>query len=225
MKKIYLFKVLSILVFGIVSTQISNAQTVIITTIVDGPVASDACSGGSGSDPRFIELYVNGTVNFTGYDLDVSINGGSWVSKDISSLGSVSNQFVYLVQNTDTDAFDAAFPGVTKITLSLGTLNGNDAVRVEDSSANVLDVFGNPTEISDSSTFTNWNYQDSYAKRKNGTFPNYGIFNESDFAYPGADSLDGANCATIASTINLGSYLSWEGDDGISPNDWTIAEN
>ncbi len=53
----------------------SFSQNVTITTIVDGTVATDTCSGATGSDPRFVELYVSGTVNFSNYDLDVETNG------------------------------------------------------------------------------------------------------------------------------------------------------
>lgn len=216
---------LGVIIITLLFTQSLFSQTVLITGIVDGTVANDACSGASGSDPRFIEIYVNGTIDFTDYDLDISVNGGNWVSKDISSLSSISNQFVYIVMSSDITAFDSAFPGVTRITIANETINGNDAVRIEDPNSNVLDVFGDPTQISSSSDYETWNYQNSYAKRKNGTLPNNGVFIESDFSYPGADSLDNLNCSSIATAVNLGSYIAWEGDDVSQPYDWNTNEN
>ncbi|WP_157663367.1 T9SS type A sorting domain-containing protein [Polaribacter sp. SA4-12] len=204
-----------------------NAQSAIITTIVDGTVASDPCSGASGSDPRFVELYVSGTLDFTDYDLDVETNGpssgvGDWVSKNISSLGTITNQFVYLVLTADLISFDSAFPGKTRIGIALGTINGNDSFRIEDPSGNIIDLFGNPSEILTSSTYTGWNYQDSYVKRKNGKTANAGIFTENDFNYAGANTLDGADCTTLATAVNLGSYLAWT---GTTNNVWSTSTN
>lgn len=204
------------------------AQSVVITTIVDGTLADSPCtSDDNGSLPRFIELYVSGTIDFQGYDLDVELNGpnsssGDWVSKNISDLGTITNQFVYLIKKTDTTSFEAVFPGKTKIGISLGTINGNDSFRVEDPNGNIIDIFGNPSEITDSSFFGTWSYKDSYAKRKNGKIANAGNFNEDDFFYAGENALDNADCNSLANAVNLGSYIAWT---GATNNAWTNATN
>jgi hypothetical protein len=225
MKKHYL---ILCFIINILFIPFTFSQNVLITTIVDGTLANNACTGGSGSDPRFVELYISGTINFNGYDLDLETNGLydaaglKWVSKDISDLDTITNSFVYLVHSADLTAFDAAFPGKTRIPISMSSINGNDSFRIEDNNGNILDVFGNPSEIISSSTFTNWNYQDSYAKRKNGQTPNNGTFNENDFIYGGANLLDSKNCTEIAIAVNLGSYIAWT---GTTDNNWLTTSN
>ena len=227
MKKKNLFKGL-ILLAVILNLKTSFGQNVMITTVVDGTVASDVCSGSTGNSPRFLELYVSGTIDFTGYDLDVETNGSydvngiKWVSKNISSFGSISNQFIYLVLTDDLIAFDAAFPDKTRIGIALGAINGNDSFRIEDDTGNILDIFGNPAEIINSSIDPTWNYKNSYAKRKKGKTANRGNFNENDFTYPGENTLNGADCSTLAAAVKLGSYLAWT---GTTDSSWTKTTN
>ena len=234
MKKKHLLKIVFAIFIFILGITNSNAQTVLITTIVDGTLADDSCSGGSGSDPRFLELYVDGTINFAGYDLDVETNGSydgaglAWVSKNISDLGSITDQFVYLVLSSDLNSFDSIFPNKTRIGIALGTINGNDSFRLEDSSSNVLDLFGNPSEITNSAVNPSWDYEDSYAKRIDFKTPNAGIFSSSNWVYGGANALDSPNntCTHLAATVTLGSYsvktTTWTGS---TSSNWTVPSN
>ena len=72
MKKLYF-----LLTFTFIDHKFNSfRQAVIITRVVDGGLASDGCSGSSGaSSPKAIELYVDGTINFTGYTYDLYSNG------------------------------------------------------------------------------------------------------------------------------------------------------
>lgn len=171
----------TLMVIALVCTYLTFSQTIIITTIVDGTLKDGVCNSGSGlSSPRFLELYIDGTVNFNGYDLDVETNslydteGIYWESKNISALGTISNQFVFLVDNSNLIIFDSAFSGKTRIGILLGSINGNDSFRIEDDIGNILDLYGNPSEITSSAISPVWDYEDSYVKRKDFTIANEG---------------------------------------------------
>ena len=223
------FLKIALLIFFILSTNYSFGQSVVITTIVDGTLPNDVCGSGSGSSaPRFVELYVDGTINFSGYDLGVSVNGGSYTNKNISSLGTISDQFVYLLRNQDDKLpFESMFPGRTYIEIALGSINGNETFYVRDGSDTVLDTFGDPSEVSGSTDHDAvWDYLDSYAKRKDFITANGGTFVSDNWTYGGANALDGATCSTFSSAVNLGSFslktTIWDGD---TTSDWNNTDN
>lgn len=73
----------------------SQAQTPVITAIVDGD-----CTGGT---PKMLEIYANGTVDFSLYDLENQTNASTtWgVNTPLSSFGIVTDDFVYISAATD----------------------------------------------------------------------------------------------------------------------------
>ncbi|QTE23993.1 T9SS type A sorting domain-containing protein [Polaribacter cellanae] len=206
MKKNYLLKFTFLFLFSFAIANL-NAQTVVITTVVDGTLKNAGCDTGSGaSDPRFVELYVDGTVDFTGYDLRQSSNGSaSYVKKALDGLGTISNQFVYIITNGDEITFNEAFPGRTVLSVAFSAINGDESFQVTDNTNTILDSFGIPADIGTAAHNT-WNYKDSYAKRKDFVLPNGGTFVSSNWTYGGANALDGATCATLSNAITLGSY-------------------
>lgn len=199
-----------------------------ITTVVDGTLKNGGCDSGSGStDPRFVELYVDGTIDFSGYDLGYSANGGSYVKKALDAFGTISDQYIYVIASGDETTFDDAFPGKTRITMASTSINGNEAFNITDGSATVLDAFGDPSEVSGSADVSqSWYYGDSYAKRNNFTAANSGTFVSGNWTFGGANALDGATCSTLASTVNIGSFsiasTTWDGSDS---TDWGLAAN
>src|SRR5690554_3101924 len=85
MRKFYLLMLLFI------STTVMG-QTPIITMIMDGD-----CSGGT---PKVVELYAQGTVDFSNFSLEKSTNGGAWGNAfDLSPLGTVTDEFVYIYKD------------------------------------------------------------------------------------------------------------------------------
>jgi hypothetical protein len=211
MKKNYFFTLLlSLLISGF-----TFGQTVVITSIIDGKAPSDGCSGTSGSSsPKAIELYVNGSVDFTGYKYEVEANGPSstseefWSSTDISSLGVKQNEFIYIVAAGETTLFDL-YSGVSQANTFSGgsSFNGNDAIRITDGT-NVLDQYGDPSDVSGSSDHDNpWEYEDSYASRKSGSTSNAGTFNAAEWNIPGRNFLDDkTSCAAMANEVKFGSF-------------------
>jgi len=179
-------KKITILLYLLVLSSLS-AQTdeVIITTVVDG-----TCSHGR---PKVIELYVRGTHDFTGDTLQIQTNDtqNDWnVSTDISALGSVTDTYVYLINDGTDDNFLTEFPsasGYPSFEAYTVAFNGNDRIRIIDENGAVLDIFG---EENVNGSGTAWEYTDSWARRHSGVGPNTAFdINEWDFGGP--DALEG----------------------------------
>jgi hypothetical protein len=157
MKKMYLLMLLFIS-----STVIG--QTPIITMIMDGD-----CSGGN---PKVLEIYAQGTVDFTNYSLENQTNANTtWGNTfDLSPIGTVTNEFVY-IHSTDV-SFATEFPSVTNAlstTSSVISINGDDRIRIiETATSTLVDEYG--VDGVDG-TGEVWEYQDGYAKRNNNTGP------------------------------------------------------
>jgi len=177
MKKIYIL-------FTLLIATASFAQSPIITAIVDGD-----CSGGN---PKLLEIYADGAVDFTLYSLENQTNAStSWGStQDLSSFGIVTNAFVYVTTSGSTSAITSEFPSVPSSTTLVSAtinLNGDDRIRIiETATTTVIDQYG--VDSIDGSGLT-WEYTDSYAKRLNGTGPD-AEFTESNWSIPGAGTLN-----------------------------------
>ena len=178
MKKNYFLSLLITLLFS----AFSFAQTPIITAIVDGD-----CSGGN---PKLLEIYAKGTVDFTLYSLENQTNANTtWLNKqDLSSFGTVTNAFVYVSTTGSAAALTSDFPSITYVLESnTMNLNGDDRIRIIlTADSTVIDQFGVSSEDGSGKT---WEYEDSYAKRKNGTGPDAG-FVEANWTFGGKAFFD-----------------------------------
>ncbi len=171
MKKIY------ILMVAIMVTSLSFAQGPIITMISDGD-----CSGGT---PKVLEIYANGTVDFTMYSLENQTNANTTWSNalDLSPLGTVTDAFIYVFKDATGGIFTTEYASVTtgflEDTGSTVNFNGDDRIRIiETATTTVVDQYG--VEGVDGSG-TNWEYKDGYAKRNNATNANAGAFNPANW--------------------------------------------
>ncbi|WP_405369881.1 T9SS type A sorting domain-containing protein [Nonlabens sp. Asnod2-A12] len=178
MKQIYF----SVVMFFIAAT--SFAQQPIITSIVDGD-----CSGGN---PKLLEIYASGTVDFTLFSLENQTNGNTtWGSAfDLSGFGTVTDGFIYVTTTGSAGALATEFPGLasaTVLTDNVINLNGDDRIRIiETATSTVIDQYG----VSGvDGTAQTWEYADSSAKRINGTGPDNG-FVEANWVFGGAGSLN-----------------------------------
>lgn len=174
---------------------------VIITGILDGTLL--------GGDPRAIELYIDGTVNFDDGWIMQRQSGanpfGGSLSAEFSLTGTYSNEFVYVVNSGDIGDFQNVF-GVTgdfANIISISTSvngNGNDAFRLLDPTNTVIDQTGgdegDDTDI----------YEDSYLYRISGTGPDGG-WNAAHWLAPGNNLLDGFDEAEIAAAVPFGTYV------------------
>jgi len=183
----------------------ANAQNPIITGVVD------AC----GSDGKFVELYVSGTVDFTNYKLVRRSNANDWASGqdiDVSSLGSRTDEFVYVcrdIATLGTEFPSAGISAANAIVNSSISHNGDDSYRlVEIAGDVVIDQFGGDTD----GTGETWEYEDSWAFRNSGAVAN-GAFNESDWTIGVLDVLDNfglcndpANSVLEVEAASVGAY-------------------
>ena len=142
---------------------------------------------------KAVELYVDGTVDFSNGDVVINFmqNGGDWGSPaiDISSLGVVSDSFVYILK--DNDLMQAEFPSVTfnstnSVVLSTAT-NGDDGYQVVYMGA-VVSQFGRTGTDADNDTQSDWNHNDTVAVRLSN--PDLGTWNPVDWEILDEDTTD-----------------------------------
>jgi len=183
----------------------ANAQNPIITGIVD------AC----GSDGKFVELYVSGTVDFANYKLVRRSNANDWASGqdiDISALGSRTDEFVYVCRNIATLGTEFPSAGISAsnaIEDSDISHNGDDSYRlVEIAGDVVIDQFGGDIDGSGEP----WEYVDTWAARNSGSVAN-GSFTIGDWTFGTIDDLDAVGLCNDAANpplesvaASIGSY-------------------
>lgn len=175
------------------------AQEALITGYVDSP-----CSGANG---RVLEIYVDGTIDFTGWNVQRQSNGGGFTTNlDLSTLGSISNDFVYLTN--DAALLDSEF-GITTNVISNGGINsnGNDAFQIVDNSGSIIDRFG---EDGVDGSGTNWEHEDTYYMRNNGSTANAGAFDASNWTFGAQNVLDGQGACNggtaLGTLVPLGNF-------------------
>jgi len=210
MKKIYTLLSIIALSFSAV------AQVPMITGILDGD-----CAGGN---PKALELYANGTVDFSLFSLENQTNAtvDTWgQTLSLAPLGIVTNAFVYVIQGdagtVNIGIFNTEFPGIPAANIFVypigsGTpqplnINGDDRVRLINTATTVvIDQYGESNV--DGST-TAWEYTDSWAKRNNGTLPT-GAFVPSNWTYGGVASINNLgvcqSAAAFSTVVPFGQY-------------------
>lgn len=160
---------------------IGFSQNVLITGYVDATCA--------GADGRALEIYIDGTVDFTGYTLDKQSNGGGFTSSSgISELGTLTDEFAYITN--DQTIFEGEFPNLnTSNTIENGSVsdNGNDGFQIADASGNVLDRFG---VDGDDGAGEDWEHENSYYYRNDGSTSNAGNFDVNNWFIAPLGSLD-----------------------------------
>lgn len=183
-------------------TAASFGQEAIITGYIDAP-----CSGAT---PRTVEIYVDGTIDFTDWDLARQSNGGVSGSNtglgyasniDLSGLGILSDTFAYITNNSAT--LDTEF-GITTNVIQNSNIssNGDDAFQITDNMSNVIDRFG---ELNVDGTGTAWEHVDTFYYRVDGTPANGGSFVASQFTY-GTQNLFDGECGNLSSLFSFGTY-------------------
>ncbi|MQP25223.1 T9SS type A sorting domain-containing protein [Flavobacterium sp. LMO8] len=194
MKKIYfLFSMLFAFTFA-------NAQEVIITGYFDSPCPTQL--------GRTVEIYVDGTVDLTGWNLVRQSNGGGFITNiDLTTLGSLTNSFAYITNDVATLSAEFGISGANVILSAAINDNGDDAFQIIDATTAVIDRFGDATV---DGTGTAWEHVDTYYYRVAGVPANGGAFNVVDFTFGAQNLLDNeglCNTATALSTlVPFGTY-------------------
>ena len=170
---------------------------VIITGILDGNM--------SGGTPKCAELYVNGTVDLTGYTIKNFNNGGTSATGSQVLSGQYTNEFVYVVNSYSVANFESCFGtsgdfGNVISTSDLG-INGDDCVVLYDSSDEMIDIYG---QIGVDGSGTSWEYKDGFARRLDGERPS-SDFNVSEWSVHN-ESL-GSSASEYSQTVPFGEYV------------------
>lgn len=198
MQKIYIMKQIYLSIVMLFVAAISFAQQPVITAIVDA-----TCSGGT---PKLIEIYANGTVDFTQFTLEKSANGGAFgAGFDLSGFGTRTDAFIYVYAGTET-TLNAEFPNIAAtdyLSSNTANNNGDDAIRlIETTSMNVVDTYGTMIDGSGET----WEYMDSHANRVNGTGPD-ATFNQANWTTAAPNTLDNqCGTSTFEVIVGAGSY-------------------
>lgn len=195
-------------ILGIVAVATVSAQTPVITMIADCD-----CTGGT---PKVLEIYANGTVDFSQYTLQNQTNANttwgtsSTTSLSLSALGTLTNTFAYVYYDASNDNFFTEFPTAIpaqSIEHQALNLNGDDRVRIINTTTQaVIDQWG----VSDTDgSGTTWETTDSYAKRNNSTGPDGG-FTQANWTIAPLASLDGQGVCqsgtAFGTIIGAGTY-------------------
>lgn len=167
---------------ALITSAFAMAQQPIITSIVDGD-----CSGGT---PKVLEIYANGTVDFTQFSVQLQTNGGTtWSATpySLAAFGTRTNSFIYLTTNvtagnSNAVALASEFPGIAAsdvMATSITNFNGDDSVRIINATMAVIDQYG--VDGVDG-TGEVWEYADGFSKRRNGTGPE-AVFNPASWTF------------------------------------------
>jgi len=181
MKKLY-FLMVTLFV-----TSLSFGQNPIITIISDGD-----CSGGN---PKMVEIYADGMVDFSLYSIQRQSNGGAWTEPgfNLAALGTVTDGFVYVYSDSSNpEVFATEYPSAsTVVEDGIVNVNGDDGIRIVlDSDSSVIDQFGVEAE---DGTGMPWEYVDGYAKRIDGSGPDAG-FVLANWTYSNGGLNGGGDC-------------------------------
>ena len=174
------------------------------TALITGYIDS-TCSG---ADGRTVEIYVDGTVDFsTGWSLERQANGGGFTSSiDITGFGSITDDFVYVTNDAAT--LDAEFSINTNV-IENGTIssNGDDAFQLVDDEDSIIDRLG---EDGVDGTGTAWEHENTYLYRNDGSTPNNGSFDVSNWTVGALDLLSSEGSCNggnpFSDTVPFGSF-------------------
>ncbi|TXF88137.1 ExeM/NucH family extracellular endonuclease [Neolewinella aurantiaca] len=171
------------------------AQQAILTGILDGDLFN---SGGQGGNPKVIELYVNGSLDISGYQLSRT-NATNVFTFPAGST--YSDEFVYVVNPSGEDQYIAAFGtsgDFANYLLSNNVAgNGDDPYQLLNASGVVLDQTGGP----DGSSYT---YRDGHFYRVDNTGPD-GAWVAANWT-GGNGTVDNQPVSSYAALTMFGTY-------------------
>ncbi|MFL9844552.1 T9SS type A sorting domain-containing protein [Flavobacterium rhizosphaerae] len=215
MKKLYILSLA-------LTSGFTFAQTPIITGMLDGD-----CTGGN---PKAIEIYADGTVDFSQYSIENQTNANTTWGNTLSleSFGTVTDDYIYVVNADDNTVFYTEFADIPQSHVLYTTsgsgepqplnINGDDRVRIiVTADMTVVDQYG---EEGVDGTDTAWEHLDSWAYRVNGTEAAGANFDATDWTFGGVSALDGEGLcqdgAAFSTLVPFGTY---------SPEETTATQN
>jgi len=191
---------LPLLVILMAASPSGNAQDLVITGVIDGPL--------SGGIPKAIELCVlNDIADISVYGLGSANNGGGSDGEEFTFPAGAVSAGTFIHVASEAVGFSSFFGFAPTHTSSAASINGDDAIELF-MSGSVIDVFG---EINIDGTGQPWDHVDGWAYRSDGTGPDGSTFNLGSWFFSGTNALDGeTNNSSAATPFPIGAYASCE---------------
>jgi len=180
------------------ATTIANAQDLVVTGVVDGPL--------SGGIPKAIEVCVlNDVADLSVYGLGAANNGGGSDGEEFTFPAVAASSGTFLYVASEATGFTDFFGFAPDYTSGAASINGDDAIELF-MSGSVVDVFG---DINVDGSGQSWEYTDGWAYRNAGSGPDGSTFVPGNWTYSGPNALDGETSnASAATPFPVGSYAS-----------------
>ena len=175
----------------------TTAQSIRITGIIDG--------GLSGGTPKAVELYVTGTLDLDGYDLQVFSNANTEAGATTDLSGTYTDAFVYVLNNGNDDEFTATFgtEGDFGNRIIGGvSVNGDDKVTLN-RGGEVIDQTGGVIGVQEAL------YRDGFLYRIDNTGPD-GAWIAENWAGGGDEPLDDVPAEDYPTVVPFGSFSAGE---------------
>ncbi len=188
---------LLLLVIGIGKPAAAASSDLIITGVIDGPLA--------GGTPKAVEFYVlNDIADLSIYGFGSANNGGGTDGEEFTFPSGTATAGDYIYVATESTEFANWFGFAPDYTNgNAPNINGDDAIELFQSGV-VVDVFG---DINVDGTGEPWEHLDGWAYRVSGTGPDGSTFVLANWTFSGPNALDGETTnATAATPFPLGTF-------------------
>lgn len=187
---------LVVTVAALVATAPVLASDLVITGVVDGPLA--------GGTPKGVELYaINSIADLSVYGVGSANNGGGTDGEEFTfpAMAVPAGSFIYVA--SEATEFTNFFGFAPDFTSSAANINGDDAIELF-MNGSVVDVLG---DINVDGTGEPWDHLDGWAYRNDMTGPDGATFVLSNWSFSGVDALDGETTnATATTPFPIGTY-------------------
>lgn len=173
-----------------VTVATATSAPLIISGVMDGPLP--------GGFPKCVEFYaLEDIADLSIFGFGSANNGGGTDGEEFTfpNVALTAGDF-YRVGTDSTEFFNFFGYYPEEADAWAGNVNGDDAIELFMNAA-VIDVFG---DINVDGTGTAWDYLDGWAYRINGSQPNDGVFDISEWTFSGINALDNETTNATAAT-------------------------
>lgn len=173
-------------------------NSLVITGVYDGPLTDGT--------PKGIELYVLQDIQDLSLFGISSVTNGKGTSDgnvEYNFPGDVVNAGTYIYLATEDTKFQEFFGFASTYQNYVVSINGDDSIELYEN-GQIIDTFG---DVDTDGSGEDWDYVDGWAYRSSGTGPEGTTFTPTNWAYSGANALDGESInAEATSPFPAGTY-------------------
>ena len=175
----------------------SNAQDILISGVMDGPL--------SGGVPKVIELFVkNDIADLSNCGFGSANNGGGSDGEEFTFPAVSASAGSFINVASESAGFGSFFGFAPDYTSGFAAINGDDAIELFCGGV-VVDVFG---EINVDGTGQPWDHLDGWAYRVASSGPDGAVFSLGNWTFSGTNALDGETMnSTAATPFPMGTYI------------------